>query len=410
MQKLDWRKLAGLLGLAFVMAAVLFGAEVFRRFVNFPQIDRDGLPSEEKTSQNTTGLPLVVPDGFQIKTFTEGLERPRVLALDSEGTLLVSDQKAGAVYALPDNDRDGQADRQVTVVDKLSNPHGLLFLNGTELVIAEEGQLARWLYAPNLQTAVFDSKLVDLPTKGSHVTRTVQRGPENKLFVSVGSSCNVCHEPDDRRATMLRMNLDGSAVERWAWGLRNTVFFIPNPEKPEELWGNDMGRDLLGDELPPDELNRIPIGGDVPAGNYGWPNCYGANIHDTQFDTSVYKQNPCQEPSQHGTLFDYPAHHAPLGLRFIPKNAGWPADWEGDLLVAWHGSWNRSEKAGYKVVRLELDDQQKVVAAHDFLTGFLQGEDEVIGRPVDLLFAPDGTLYVSDDGNGRIYQINPRAN
>lgn len=401
MQKLDWRKLVGLFGLALVIGAIWFGAEIIRRYVNLPRIDRNGLPSQEKTSQNVTGLPLVGPEGFRIATFAEGLERPRVLTFDSAGTLLVSDQKAGAVYALPDTNHDGVADQQVTVADKLSDPHGLLFLNPTELLIAEEGQLARWLYQREAMTAVFDTKLADLPTNGSHVTRTVQRGPGNKLFVSVGSACNVCVEEDFRRAAILRMNLDGSQLERWAWGLRNTVFFIPNPEKLDEFWGNDMGRDFLGDDLPPDELNIIPATGEAP-GDYGWPNCYGDRQPDPFGGISI----SCQTKTR-GSLYDYPAHHAPLGLRFIPKVVGWPADWTGDLLVSWHGSWNRSKKSGYKVVRLELDEAQQVVAVHDFVTGFLQGEEQVIGRPVDLLFAADGALYLSDDGNGRIYRLEP---
>jgi glucose/arabinose dehydrogenase len=162
-----------------------------------------------------------------------------------------------------------------------------------------------------------------------------------------------------------------------------------------------MGRDLLGDELPPDELNIIPTSGEAP-GDYGWPNCYG----DRQVDPFGGLSISCQTQTR-GSFYDYPAHYAPLGLRFIPEGVGWPTDWEGDLLVSWHGSWNKSKKSGYKVVRLELDDQQTVVAAHDFLTGFLQGENQVIGRPVDLLFAPDGSLFISDDGNGRVYVVQP---
>ncbi len=406
MHQLAWRKIVGLLGLAVLLGGIWLGAEVFRRNVNLPRIDRQNLPQGEETVTNTTGLPLTLPEQFSIQTFATDLARPRVLAFDSQGTLLVSDQKAGAVYALPDAGHDGVADTRVTVAEQLSNPHGLFFVNQTGLLIAEEGRLGRWLYNSIAHTAAFDDKIASLPTNGSHVTRTIQQGQDGRIYVSIGSSCNVCHETDERRAGMMRLNPDGTGLERWAWGLRNTVFFIQNPQKPDEFWGNEMGRDLLGDELPPDELNIIPTMGNPP-GDYGWPKCYGANIHDTQFDSSIYKKNPCQEPSEHGSWYDYPAHHAPLGLRFIPEKAGWPKEWEGDLLVSWHGSWNRSEKAGYKVVRLELDDQQKVVAVHDFLTGFLQDDGQVIGRPVDLLFAGDGSLYISDDGAGRIFRVSP---
>lgn len=389
---------------------VVLGAGYFfsvvKKIVNIPLIDRD--PTEvPRTATNDTGLPLFLPPGFSITTYADGLDGPRVLIPATTEIVLVSDIRASTIIALPNNDGDGQADQSVILAENLQKPHGLVFISETELVIAEEHLLSLWRFEPEPLKLTFQKTLIDLPTGGSHVTRTVAQGLDGKLFVAIGSTCNVCLEPDERNAAILRLNPDGTGLERWAWGLRNTVFFTLNPKNPTEFWGNDMGRDLLGDNLPPDELNQIPATG-TPPGNYGWPICYGNNIHDTNFDTTtVYKRNPCLEPFEHGSFFDYPAHIAPLGLAFIPEGKNWPKDWEGDLLVSFHGSWNSAEKVGYKVVRLELDAEQQVVATHDFLTGFLTDDDRVIGRPAGLLIDTHGQLFIADDGAGRIFRVVP---
>lgn len=362
--------------------------------------------------RNLTDLPLEGPTGFELGEFAGGFEQPRVLVVDAKGRLLVSDQRAGEVNVFVSLEL-GKAFVDDTVIfdlaTGLNNPHGLLFTNDTTLLIAEEHRVSEWEYDLEEPKATFVKKLVDLPTGGGHRSRTLQMGGDSKIYVTIGSSCNVCEEDDDRRAAMYRFNPDGSEFVRWAWGLRNTVFFVPHPETGY-FWGNDMGRDLLGDDLPPDELNVIPTTegpADEWPGDYGWPRCYGPNVHDTDFDKSVYKDAPCAEPRTLGSRFDYPAHVAPLGLRFIPVGVGWPKAWEGDLLVSFHGSWNSSAPVGYKIVRLEINDDQQVVGTHDFLTGFLT-DGKLVGRPVDLLFI-GSDLYISDDGRGSIYRITPVA-
>lgn len=351
---------------------------------------------------DTTGLGLQVPDGFRIDLFADNLQRPRVLLEDEMGVLVVSDQSAGAVVAVPDGNHDGLADTKDILIEGLNGPHGLAFLPDGTLAVAEEQRVGVWRYSSDTFDWVFDRQLAELPEGGNHVTRTIQVVGDY-VYITIGSSCNLCVEDDARRATMLKVRLDGSELQTWATGLRNTTFFVPDPTDAGYFWGNDMGRDYLGDNLPPDELNRIPVAGDgeLTSRDYGWPYCYG----DRVVDPFGHSQERCDTTV--GSHYDYPAHVAPLGLRFIPAGLGWPADWAGDLLVAWHGSWNRSEKIGYKVVRLELNADREVVAVHNFVTGFAKDDGTVVGRPADLYFAADGALYISDDDGGRILRVKP---
>lgn len=349
---------------------------------------------------DATGLELIVPVGFRIETFADGFVRPRVLLADAAGVIVVSDQQAGTILALPDGDGTGAATMKDTLLDGLNEPHGLVFLPDGNLAVAETDRLSVWRYSSNTFTWEFDRKLADLPSGDYHTTRSLALGTDGRLYVSIGSSCNICTEDDERRAAIYRINLDGTGLTRWAWGLRNTVFFQTNP-LTGQLWGNDMGRDLLGDDLPPDELNSIPVGDIEPPGDYGWPNCYGDRVVDPFGNDADICTGTV------GSHYEYPAHVSPLGIEFIPAGAGWPAEWEGDVLVAWHGSSNRSEKIGYKVVRLALDADQRVTSVHNFVTGFLRGDDEVVARPAGLFFAPDGALYIADDHGGRIFRVRP---
>jgi len=236
-----------------------------------------------------------------------------------------------------------------------------------------------------------------LPTQGGgHFTRTLKFGPDDRLYVSIGSSCNVCVEKDERRAAIYTLNRDGSDFKKFASGLRNTVFFDWS-YVDGRMWGTDMGRDLLGDDIPPDEINILEEGK-----NYGWPNCFGKNIHDTNFDKNVYIQDPCLDKTP--PVVEMQAHSAPLGLAFVPEE-GWPEDFWYDLIVAFHGSWNRSVPTGYKLVRIKLDAQGNYEGTEDFVTGWLQG-NSALGRPVDILIQSGGTMFVSDDKAGVIYKIS----
>lgn len=344
-----------------------------------------------RTATTTSALPLRAPPGVAITVFARDQGAPRVLRMDPEGTLVASIPSRGMVVALPDRDRDGRADNAVTILSGLNRPHGLAF-NGSNLFVAETNAIVRYDYDATALTARNPKLIASLPTGGNHTTRTIGIGPDRRLYVSIGSSCNVCVERDSRRAALYAMNLDGSNFKPFATGLRNTVFFSWHPGTGA-LFGTDMGRDLIGDNLPPDEINIIEAGRD-----YGWPYCYGANVRDRSFGP---KKRTCD--TQQPSTLDLPAHSAPLGLAFIPRD-GWPERYQGGLLVAYHGSWNRSVPTGYKIV-LITDDPLGVRGIEDFITGWLAPDGAALGRPVDILALQGGVLYVSDDKAGVIYKV-----
>lgn len=333
--------------------------------------------------QNQTNFPLKIPPGFSLSVLARGLDKPRVLVLDTHGNRIVSIPSQGRVVALKNI---------VTVVENLNEPHGLAFRN-EKLYIAETDQVSVYDYDQKTFKAKNKLKILDLPNEGGHSTRTLLI-KDNQLFVSIGSSCNICKESDNRRAAILTADLNGNNVRNYATGLRNAVFMKEHP-KTGEVWVTEMGRDLLGDDIPPDEINIVKVGKD-----YGWPYCYGKQITDP-FNKN---QKDCQqtEPS----YIDLQAHSAPLGLAFIPDN--WPEEYRDDMLVSFHGSWNRSIPTGYKIVRIKLDSGGKYEGTEDFITGWLQG-NQVLGRPVDLLFDNQGNLFISDDKAGVIYLLKPPA-
>ena len=349
-------------------------------------------PGEDigESLREKSSSPLTLPPGFSISIFAKGLSAPRVLTLDIAGNLIVSITKEGKVVALPDYDQDGVANETVVVIEGLDRPHGLAF----KCFPFGEFGIEYECKASNKKT------IIDLPGGKNHFTRTIifAKTPDGeKLLTSIGSSCNVCYEEDDRRAVILSSEADGSGVGYFAAGLRNTVFMTIHPETGE-VFATEMGRDLLGDDLPPDEINIIRKGK-----NYGWPVCYGKNIHDTEFDDNVYIRAPCLTPFEEPSYIDIPAHSSPLGLSFVPL--GWPVEYKNSLLVAYHGSWNRSVPTGYKIVRFDLDDEGNVQKGKDFITGWLTDDGRVLGRPVDILVEPGGDMYISDDRAGVIYKV-----
>jgi glucose/arabinose dehydrogenase len=288
---------------------------------------------------------------------------------------------------------------------------------GTTLYIAEETKISKVaLYSEDSL-----HKIADLPEGGRHYTRTLLFGPDGRLYVSIGSTCDVCNEKDERIASIYSMNKDGSDFKKEASGLRNSVFMATNPVDGS-IWATEMGRDNLGNDLPPDEINII----DGPSTNaqgqnppdFGWPTCYGQNVHDTDFDpvkkpsgSEEAGKNPCN--GKVTPAVELPAHSAPLGLAFIPEE-GWPEDLGNDLLVAFHGSWNRTEPTGYKIARVKLNSSGKYEGmdstgspqVEDFISGWLSADGKTsLGRPVDLLTMPGGSMYVSDDKAGVIYKV-----
>lgn len=337
---------------------------------------------------------LTVPKGFQIHEYASGLDSPRFMALSPDNVLFATIIKNGTVVALPDQNKDGQADKAITFINGLKRPHGIAFYGGY-LYVGESNQIVRYKYngfdkKPGIKEVV----VPNIPTKG-HFTRTVSFGPDDRMYVSIGSECNVCIEKDKKRATIMSFNPDGSEGEIFATGLRNSVGLTWNPET-KELWATDNARDWLGDNLPPDEVNVIKANK-----NYGWPYCYGDNISDPEFNDAT-KCEKATEP-----IVKLQAHSAPLGLAFYDGKM-FPADYYGDLFIAFHGSWNRSVPTGYKVVRVKMEDGEPG-DVEDFAYGWMTMSKK-FGRPVDVLVGNRGELYISDDLGGKIYTVTTVKN
>ncbi len=351
-----------------------------------------------------TKSPFVLPDGFKVSIYAKNLIAPRVMHYGPSGHMLVSIPKEGKIVALVDKDFDGTAEGILTVIDKLNKPHGMASRCDQELCkfyIAETNKVVEYDFDKEKIKAINGKKLFDLPSGGGHSTRTIMFEPypnENKMLVSVGSSCNVCNEENDQRAKILEYDFATGKLTEYAKGLRNSVFMAIHPVNGD-IWATEMGRDNLGNDTPPDEINILKKGG-----NYGWPICYGKNIHDTQFDKNTYIRNPCIEPFEIPSYIDIPAHSAPLGIAFVPEE-GWPEDYWYNAFVAMHGSWNSTVPKGYKIVRYKLDAKGNYLGEEDFMTGFMS-EKDVYGRPVDILIQPGGTIFVSDDKAGVIYRIS----
>ncbi len=339
-----------------------------------------------------------LPD-FQITRYAAGLEGARFLHFTDGGALIVSSPRKGHVMILsPDRNGDGAADSYRVLLDGLNGPHGVDLYDGA-LYVAEEDAIGRIAFneAAGSVEGSYARIITGLPQGGGHSTRTVRVGPDGKLYVTVGSSCNVCLEDDPRRAAMLRYDIDGANGEIYAQGLRNSVGFDWRPSDGA-LFATDNGRDLLGDDVPPCELNHIRQGR-----HYGWPYAYGNNIPDPKFGQGAEEKIKIAKPP----AFEFRAHNAPLGIIFV-RNPDAPAELRGAALVALHGSWNRSIKDGYKVVSLHWQADGGITQ-RDFLWGFLEN-GEVIGRPVDIAEGPDGAYYISDDYAGVIYRISPVTN
>lgn len=353
---------------------------------------------------NKTDSPLTLPKGFTLSVFAKDLGSPRVLTTDPNGNLVTSLIKEGKVVVMPDTNSDGKADSTKVLIDKLHQPHGLAFdceADQCKLFVAETEKVSAYTYNKETLTAENPQKLFDLPNNGGHFSRTlliIEQEGQKKLLTSVGSSCNVCNEADERRAKVLISNLDGTDLKDYSRGLRNAVFMKIHPVTGD-TWVTEMGRDLLGDNIPPEEVNILKEGA-----NFGWPICYDDKIHDSNFDKNQYIRNPCEDTV--APHIKMQAHSAPLGLAFIPEE-GWPEEYRNDLLVAFHGSWNRKEPTGYKIVRYNLTPEGEVQGEQeDFISGWLTSDSKASGRPVDILTFPGGTAYISDDKAGVIYKLS----
>jgi glucose/arabinose dehydrogenase len=341
---------------------------------------------------------LKAPPGFHISVFAQDVDGARMMIFTPGGVLLVSEAGEGKVVALLDSKHVGKADKTVTVLQGLNEPHGLAFFEG-KLYVAENGKVRRYDWDEANLRATNPQKLADLPTGGGHSTRSIVFHG-GKMYVSAGSSCNVCIEKDPRRATVMEFNPDGSGQKIFAKGLRNAVGLAVNP-KTDTVWVTVNGRDWLGDDLPPETIYDLGKDG----GDAGWPYCYGDRVPDQDFTKpGDGRCNNVLEPK-----VQMQAHSAPLGLGFY-AGSQFPAEYRNNIFVAFHGSWNRDVQTGYKVVRVKLDDKgQPVGVAEDFITGWLApGETKKgrwMGRPVGIVFGSDGAMYLSDDAGGVVYRI-----
>lgn len=338
----------------------------------------------------TVPFPLTLPENFQIEIIAELPGPVRDLEFDrlNPNILYASIPQKGSVISIDTKNPNNFSE----ILTGLNNPHGLAIdhKNPNFLYIAEENQIIRRDFSSGEI-----KKIIDLPEGGRHITRSLGFGADNKLYISIGSTCDVCYEKDERNGAISRLDPDGSDFEIFAKGLRNAVFFTFHPET-KKIWATEMGRDFLGDNLPPDEINIIEQSKD-----YGWPVCYGDKIFDTKFNsgkTADYCQTT--EPP----VIEIPAHSAPLGLWFYAGDL-FGQDYKNNLFISYHGSWNRSIPTGYKVVRVPFDQNGKPQKIQDFLTGFLGSDGSAYGRPVDIIQGPNGELYLSDDKANVIYRI-----
>lgn len=339
---------------------------------------------------------IQVPQGFEVNLFSDKVPNARSLALGDDGVVYVGSRTEGKVYALKDVNKDGRAEQVFVIAQDLTLPNGVAYRNGT-LYVAEVRRLIRFkgisskLDKPPAFEIVYDW----FPNKLHHGWKYLRFGPDGLLYLPIGAPCNVCRESKEIFATIVRMSIDGDDLEIVARGVRNSVGFDWHPETGA-MFFSDNGRDWMGDDQPPDELNRLT----KTDTHFGFPFCHGERDLDPDFGID----DSCSNYTSPAWLF--PAHSAPLGLRFYTGNQ-FPSEYKNQLFVALHGSWNRSEPVGYRIVMVRFEKGQPV-GSEVFAKGWLDPSNKVWGRPVDLLQLPDGSLLISDDKNGAIYRISYR--
>jgi glucose/arabinose dehydrogenase len=347
---------------------------------------------------------IKLPAGFTIDLYATGVPHAREMVMGSKGTLFVGTRDYNKVYAIVDRNNDHKADQVYTIAEGLKDPSGVAFRDGS-LYVAEISRITRYdnieasLEKPPAPAVVKS----DLPTETHHGQKFIRFGPDGLLYVPVGAPCNVCERPDDQRfATILRMKPDGTETEIFASGVRNSVGFDWHPAT-RELWFTDNGRDLLGDDIPPDELNHAPKKGLA----FGFPYCHAGEVKDPEFGD----KRPCSDFQAPARKLD--PHGAAIGMRFYTGSM-FPAEYRNQIFIAEHGSWNRSVPIGYRVMLAKLEGN-KVTSFTPFAEGWLQGvgnsqgartTGQTWGRPADVFVMPDGALLVSDDFAGVIYRIS----
>jgi hypothetical protein len=339
---------------------------------------------------------LDIAPGFTLELYADDVENARQMAYAEDGTLFVGSRHAGNLYALPDRNRDYRADEVITLASDFKRPSGIAYRDG-DLYVADINRVFRYpdilknLRADAPRELVFDQ----LPKDGSHGWKYLRFAPDGRLTIPVGAPCNICDAGLPYAAIHL-LDLEKKSLTLVAQGVRNTVGFDYHPVTGE-LWFTDNGRDMMGNETPPEELNRVR----KPGLHFGYPYIHGGDIPDPEFGKG--KKAEDYEPP----VFRMPAHHAALGMTFI-RGKNWPARFHNSVVVAEHGSWNRDPPSGYRVMAILLDQDGKAVGYEPLVEGWLQkaliGYD-VHGRPADVLELPDGSLLIADDKGNRIYRL-----
>ncbi len=341
---------------------------------------------------------LHAPKGFKITLFAEDVPNARTMALGDQGIIYVGTRHEGSVYALQDTNQDGVSDKRYLIGKNLKMPNGVAYKDGA-LYVAEINRINRFdnitsqLESPPQPTVIYDN----LPKNAEHGWKVLRFGPDEKLYTAVGVPCNICKPERPLFGSLVRLNPDGSNFEILAQGIRNTVGFDWQPGSGQ-LFFTENGRDYLGDDLPPDELNQWS----AKDQHFGYPYCHAGTIADPD----ITDGKPCD--AYVTPVWKFKAHMAPLGMRFY-TGAQFPANYKNQLFVAQHGSWNRSKPQGYRVVTLEFKDG-KPISETVFIDGWLTDKDKVLGRPTDILQLPDGSLLITDDALGVIYKVQYQGN
>ncbi|MEP6989736.1 MAG: PQQ-dependent sugar dehydrogenase [bacterium] len=338
---------------------------------------------------------LHVPTGFKVSYYSADVPGVRFMAIGPDGAVYASQPGQGRIIRLPDANHDGVADEIVVVASGLTQPHGLAFHKGA-LWVANTDGVVRIALGPTGIASGAPQYVNHYAGGGGHWSRTIVFGADSAMYVSVGSTCNLCVEQSNERAAVLRFNEDGSAKTVFASGLRNAVGLAVHPVTGE-LWASQNERDELPpdhQDLPPEEINIVRAGKD-----YGWPYCYGDRVPNPEYSDAA------RCASTVPPALKMQAHSAPLGMSFLTRATTFPDDYRGDLLVAFHGSWNRDTPTGAKVVRVHVANGVPT-GVDDFITGWQQANGKRWGRPADVVVAADGSVLVSDDASGAIYRVS----
>lgn len=385
------RRLAKVLGWGFIVALLLLGVLfIFRQ----PLLSRLGI---RLPSGNPGVTEISLPEGFNMTVFAEGLSDPRFMVVGPDGTVFVAERGKNQVVALPYGDQDEQSGDKVVIAEDLDRPSSLTFRPGTnELYIGETTRVTR-LSLDGTQVLERDIVIDGLPGRRLHFTTTVLFGADGALYVSMGSSCNVCLEQDERLAAVSRYEADGTRGRLFTTGLRNAVGLALNPVT-DEVWATNNGRDLLGNDQPPETVYVLREGADA-----GWPRCHAGSIVDPKFGSKT----ACEGVA--APVITDTAHSAPLGAVFYTGDM-FPEEYRDNLFIAYHGSWNRTPPTGYKVVRVPMEGGEVAGEPVDFASGWLSEDGSSTGRPVGVVVAEDGALLISDDKAGVIYRVSYDSN